>query len=63
MVLLQENWYSLVLTIEEKSGKVYGGYEKLLIDVCTVICLGSDILLLFHIEVNGIFTHTDQFSF
>lgn len=39
------------LTIEEKSGKVYRGYEKLLMDVCTVICFGSDILLLFHIEV------------
>ena len=33
----------------------------MLIDVCTVICVGSDILLLFHIEVIGLFTHTDQF--
>jgi len=63
-MLLQENWYSLVsLKIEDKSGEVYRGYEKLLLDVCTVICLGFDILLLFHIEVNGIFTHTDQFYF
>jgi hypothetical protein len=35
----------------------------MLIDVCTVICLGSDTLLLCSIEVNGLFTYTDQFYF
>jgi len=49
--------------MEDKSGEVYREYEKLLLDVCAVIYLGSDILLLFHIKMNGIFTHTDQFYF
>jgi hypothetical protein len=35
------------LKIEEKTRNVYRGCEKMLIVVCTVICFGSDILLLF----------------
>jgi hypothetical protein len=53
----------LNLKIEERARKVYRGYEKMLIDVCTVICLVSDILLLCSIEVDGLSTHIDQFYF